>query len=160
MEGFMFEDFDHFSNEHNQRKLDHERIEREAGSQWKGLLDMAFRFGAEDKEFDGHTFAWRDNLQSLLLDSVVARFSKGSGFSKASGRGYSVTFCRAPEASGQYTEESPIPDKSWTLELKLQGKEFVWSVTGYQDCLSPKDVVLAAARELSDYHLAYREALG
>lgn len=155
----MFEDFDDFSNEHNQKRRDRERIEREAGGQWKELLALAFRFGAEGKEFDGHTVLWLDNLQSLILDSVAAHFRKGRGLSSAPGRGYSVTFCRAPETSGQYTGESPVPEESWSLELKLQDEEFVWSVTGFENCLPPKYVVLAVARRLSEYHLAYQEAL-
>ena len=155
----MFEDFDDFSREHDQEKSEHERVAREAGSQWKLLLNLASRFASEGKAFDGHSFSWSDGLHSLILSAVAARFNKGGSIPNAPGRGYSVTFCCAP-GPGEFLDDSPIRDETLSLELQFKDGAFAWSVTNYEGSLSSEVLLVEIARRLSKYHLEYEKASG
>lgn len=155
----MFESFDYFSSEHDREKSDQERLVKEAGNQWELLSNLAIRFANEGKSFDGHSFSWAEGLNSLILGAVAARFSKRGRILNDSGRGFNVTFCRAP-SPGVPLEESAIPDETLILELQCKDGEFAWLAKNYEGTLSPEVLLEEIARRLSKYHLKYKKASG
>jgi len=156
----MFEDFDDFAQEHDQKKSDRELIAKEAANQWANLLSLVPKLADGNRGFNGQTFSWVLDAGVLCLGDVAARFERVSVHNSPE-RGHYVTFGRAPAFPGKmYLEDSPIRAETWNLELQLTNGEFTWSASGFGGTVPAEVLVNIIARHLSACYLEYEKAYG
>ena len=157
----MTENFDDFARKHEDEQKGRERLAKDTPPEWEILKGEVSNFAIDRKTFNSYPFSWlpEPGCAKLILNDVAAFLFDGR-VRNGVPEGYRVRFDRrSPGVGRQFTDDNPVPVKTWSLEPIVEAGEFRWSVPELGK-KSSAELAEEIAKQVSKHHIAYETAFG
>jgi hypothetical protein len=166
------DNFDDFARRRDKELQNRERLAKETKPEWEVLKGLASRFAIDAQGIDSYKFKWVSDLSGhpmMVLNDVSAILFDG-GERDGVPQDCRVLFSRRPAGSGQaYPDESPVPEKTWSLKAEIvddtnvfpgHQDQLVWFVNERGRRMPSAELAEEIAKELARYHIEYEKEYG